>query len=901
MLQKKRLNLTGTPVSLSPTLPREGGGSKGRCASLTLSIAAALSLLASGASVAAEPNDLQQENARLKQELQQALNRLKALAPEPAADAAAQPTKLSPVPEVVQPAQSKNAAQLPVETLDRVVVHARDRDEKLQDVPIPVSAISAKALEQSNAVTVQDFSKLTPNLLVHAGNARQQSVAIRGVGKNVSNDALQPSVGVVIDGVPSAFILQAWGDFPDLDHVEVLRGPQGTLQGMNTTMGVINVVTKGPSFTPQNSFELTLGDHHAVGGKASVTGPIQDGVLAYRASVFSEKRDGPFKDIALQHSNETFQERNRFGGKLQFLLLPTDSIAAKLTFERQESAELLPWGEPPLLGDPATFPNGTTRPTTYTTRLSRSWFGGYQPVVGSWNLLDNQGSEPTRSISNGVTLDLNQSLEGVLEGYNLTSITAYRDSQFDAKNAAGWTHFEITRSGALIDQSQVSQELRINSPVSREHSIDYTAGIYAVKSKVDALDRNMSGSDGGAFYATDAQYKALNGSPVGYQLLQNSINGLDVYIDQKPNASSYAAFGQLNWHASEKTTLTLGLRRTTENRSNSYSSYIVQDSSLLNNIAANVYTGATADQLTKAKAIRTAKLNGLGNIPQLSINNTSYSWLINPSYKLSDDILLYSSLGKGEKSGAVQFNTTTLSSYIVTPEKSLDFELGVKGAFLDHSLVWNTNIYETRLTDYQQQLSVFDPITTAKTGNNSYLSYLGSVGGVTLRGIETDGSYTPNRNWRFTFGAALSQSFYSDFKDSPCQPDSAGNPVVGQCDYTGKQLPFAPKFTNNLGVSFRLPISNNLLLNTFVNNTYRKGANYNASLSDFGNWGSYNITDAGVGVETQDGKWELSLVAKNLFDTKYVTDITPYSSSAATSATPGERRYIGLVVRAKQL
>jgi iron complex outermembrane receptor protein len=132
-------------------------------------------------------------------------------------------------------------------------------------------------------------------------------------------------------------------------------------------------------------------------------------------------------------------------------------------------------------------------------------------------------------------------------------------------------------------------------------------------------------------------------------------------------------------------------------------------------------------------------------------------------------------------------------------------------------------------------------------------------------------------------------------------PDSAGNPVVGSCDYTGKQLPFAPKFTNNVGVAFRKPISGNLVLRSFVNNSYRSSANYNSTLSDFGKFDSYNITDAGISIETHDGKWSLGLVGKNLFDTKYVTDISTYSTSAAITATPGERRYVGIVLRGKQL
>lgn len=302
-----------------------------------------------------------------------------------------------------------------MQTLDQIVVHARDRAEKLQDVPIPVSAITGKTLENNNAVAFQDFAKLAPNLQAHAPNARQTSISIRGVGKNTANDALEPSVGVIIDGVPSAFISQSWGNFPDLDHVEVLRGPQGTLLGKNTTLGVVNIVTKAPSFSPESSFELSAGERHTQGLKASVGGSVQDGVLAYRASAFVERQDGPFSDIAVQQSNATFGEKNREGGRLQFLLLPSADLSVRISADRQQSAELIAFTDPPLFGDPAFFPNGTSRTAgtalTYTSRLARPWFGGYKPLVDrNWDTVDNSGSRPTRSASNGLSAEVNLTL-----------------------------------------------------------------------------------------------------------------------------------------------------------------------------------------------------------------------------------------------------------------------------------------------------------------------------------------------------------------------------------------------------------------------------------------------------------------------------------------------------------
>ena len=925
MKNKQSINRLRRTTEVRPSAAQPAGPQHWRLRAGAVAVLAGISLMAStqihaadASGAAVSVSELQQEVARLRQQLQDAQRErdllknggTNGIAQVPDGKAAANGGSEAKAASSVNYA-GKELADTSVQTLDQIVVHSRDRVEKLLEVPIPVSAISQKTLEQYNANTIQDYANLTPNLLVHASNGRQQSIFIRGLGKNTSgnamaNDSLEPSVGVIIDGVPSAYITQAWGDFADLDHVEILRGPQGTLLGKNTTIGVVNVVTKAPSFTPSSTIELSSGldSHGALGGKFSVTGPIQDGVLAYRASLSISDNPGPFTDIAALHNNTTYQEKKRIGARLQFLLLPTDSVTARFTVDRQESSELTLFGEPPLISDPVTFPDGSVRPTTYTSRLARSYFGGYKPLIGNWNVVDNNGSQPYRNSSNGLSAKIDWALHGSLEGFTLTSITAYRDSLFDAKNDSDWTKFDIGQGGAVSTQKQISQELRISSPVGKDKPLDYTAGLYLLKSKVNSLSRSLYGADGGAFYATNAQYASLTATPVGRLLLTDSLRGLYVTSYSLPETSSKAIFGQANWHYTDKATLTFGLRQTMETRDNAYAKQLVTDSPLLANIAKGIYTGATAAELNAAKAVRTAQISSLGYGAADTLKATSYGWLINPSYQLNEDVLLYTSVGKGEKSGAAQVDTTTFKPFKVAPEKVLDLELGFKGTFFDRSVILSGNLYDSQVTDYQQGLTVLDPVQTAATGVTSYTSYMGNAKGVVLRGLELDGSWTPNNdsNWRFTFGGAYNHAYYSDFKNAPCPQDISGEPNgAQQCDNTGKQLPFAPKYSGNYGIDYHHPIINaNFVGHAFVNNTYRSSANYSASLSSYGEQKSYYLTDGGVGISTRDGKWDISLVGRNIFDTHYVTNIGLYGTSSAITATPGPRKYWTLTLRANQ-
>lgn len=782
--------------------------------------------------------------------------------------------------------------------IQEVTVTARIRAERLQDVPIPVSAVSAEKLDALNEVTATDFAKLVPNLLVNAPNARQTSIAIRGIGKNTANDALEPSVGVVIDGVASAFIAQSWGDFPDLDHIEVERGPQGTLLGKNTTLGVIQIVSKAPSFDDSYSATAGTGQYNDVDGKFTATGALVDGLLAYRASFYGQRRDGAIQDIAPDLTDNTFQGRNRFGGRLQFLLTPTENLTARLILDRQITSEILPWGEAPLVGDPTTFANGVPRTlvagsfngTTYSERLSRSYFDGYTPLVGDGPFeVDNNASRPTAGNSGGISAQIDWKLPQL----TITSISAVRNSLFDAHNDSDWTHFAIAQGGAIIRQTQVSQEFHLNSALG--DFIDYTTGLYFLNSHINSCDRTLDGSDGGAFYATNPQYATLSSSAAGENLLVDSLKGLFVYTCTAPTTKSYAGFGQINWHLTSEATITTGLRVTHEKKDNFYDKYVIDDSPLLGVIAAGG-TGATAAQITAAEAVRTAQANQLGSVAGDPISATSYAWLFNPSYKLTQNVLLYASASHGEKSGAVLFNTSALTPQNVAPEKTLDFELGIKSTFLDKHLTVNVNLYDTEVSNYQQNITVIDP-----TQSSGFRTYLGNAPKVRLSGVEFDTTYVVNEYFGITWNGAYNRAVYADFHDAPCPADvssevnSAGQ-VVGslQCDLTGRQIPYAPKFTTSIGPDVHLPIGGKYVVHVYLNEAFRSRANIAQALSVYGWQGSYSVIDTGIGIATSDGKWEWDFIGSNVLNKIYYQDITTFTNQAALTAYPGEQRYLGL-------
>jgi iron complex outermembrane receptor protein len=865
-------------------------------------VLAALALMASGQAPAADDAksvaELQGENARLRQELE-ALKGQTGGAPAATATTAAEAANPSAKPKANQPTAADG-----IVALEKVVVTSRHREESAQDVPIPVSVVSGATLDRDGSKTVTDFTREAPNLLVNAPNARQTSIAIRGLGKNSANDSMEASVGVIVDGVFMSHVGASWGDFVDLDQLEVARGPQGTLLGKNTTLGVLNIVTKKPTFAPEATVEAQFGQRSTIIGKATIANTIAPDVLAYRASVYSDRSDGTLQNDF--QSSERWLERNRSGGRLQFLLTPSAEVSARIIIDGSQSQERI--NVAPTMLDPATFASGASRTagtgTTYSSRLARSYFNGYVPLIGYNDRIDTNDARPLIFHQSGGSAEINWDLGS----HTLTSITAYRVQDFDAKNDGDLTHFAIGRNGSQVNGSQASQEFRLASQIGGP--VDYQVGAYYLRADVASTQRNLYGEDAGAFYATNAQYATLNATAAGKVLLRDSLKGLYYTTGTHAITDSLAGFGQANWHLTDQATLTAGLRVTNEKKTNGDSKTLVTNGADL--AAEGAAIGALAGEIAAARAIRggtAAYTSGIlkspltfGSVAGTPLNETSTSWLLSPSYKLADNVLLYASAGYGEKSGAVQFDTSSTAASTtvalpanVKPEKALDFELGAKSLFLDRALMLNANLYQTTVTDYQANLAVWDPLANAGAG--AYASQLGNVPKVRARGLELESIYRATQGLTLSLNASFNDARYASFDKAPCPAEL--NLGASSCNNTGKTLPYAPKVIANVGIDYRHAVSDQFTGRVYLTNTYRSQANWNSSLSSYGEQSAYTLTDAGFGIATRDGKYDFAFGGKNIFDKVYVTDIGSYSTSGGIGYTLGDRRYFGLVFRGK--
>lgn len=775
------------------------------------------------------------------------------------------------------------------ETLDEVVITARNRKEAAQSVPVPVSVLGSKELEQDNSTTFADFAHKLPSISVVTNQPRQSSVAIRGIGKNNSGEAYEGSVGVLLDGVYLVHPGSNWGNFIDLDRVEVERGPQGTLLGKNTTLGVINIGTKLPSFQKAAVFEAGYGERNTVTGRGSVTGPLADGVLAYRATFGYERGDGPIRNTYID--GQTLNDLNRINGRFQLLATPSDTFSARLILDVNRTSDYN--GAWPInVADPTTYTNGVTRATaatpTYTVRAAR--FAGY-PATVAWNSFDTYAANsnaPLINESKGFSADLKWELGG---GYSLTSITAVRSylfqphNDYDTLNGSGSEIYY----GGKVDTTQKSQEFRINSPLGG--ALDYQAGLYwlSVRHVLTNTPGATYGSDSGKFLATTTQYNTLNATANGRQLLTDSLNGGQNYTTQTPSVDSVALYGQANWHIDDKATLTFGLRQTQESRSNTF-----QAASNAGSLTALTY-GLAAENAA-AQAIRAKYLKSFA-FQSDSLNEASTAWLLNPSYKVNENVLVYASASHGEKSGAVQFDTSTTGLALphVKPERAKDYEIGFKSLLLDRRLRLNANLFRTDITDYQTQTRV------TNDGGATWTTPFANADKVVVKGIEAEATFAASRHWTLSASGAYAPARFTSWTNGVCPAEvdttvATGTPV---CDNTGKRLGGASDLTYAIGADYRAPFTGNLYWRAFLNSSYRSEYNTSPSLSSYGVQSGFALFDAGIGFGTNNGDYEFTLVGKNLFDKKYLISVSDVTSTNPFRAAAGTPRFVGVTLRIK--
>jgi outer membrane receptor protein involved in Fe transport len=294
-----------------------------------------------------------------------------------------------------------------------------------------------------------------------------------------------------------------------------------------------------------------------------------------------------------------------------------------------------------------------------------------------------------------------------------------------------------------------------------------------------------------------------------------------------------------------------------------------------------------------AKAIRASQLGVLWNPTQgPEYRKTQPEWVLSPSYKFGDNVTGYLSYRHGEKAGISEVVNGV--PYLAAPEKSNAYELGVKTWLLEHTLVLNADLFLNDIVNYQQLVQVFDAYTTAlhHDGTSYYTAATGNAAKVRSSGLEIDGVWTPIPSFSLRLSGAYDSAVYKDFKNLG-QPAESTNLPVAYRNVTGSALPGAAKWTGNLGADFRYPIFSNAVAHTSLNYFYTSRFNSDVTLSNYAWVPGYGIADLSIGLSRADEKFDLSVLAKNLFNNQTSQVVT------WNSYIPAVPRWVGVQFSAR--
>ncbi|MDO7835637.1 TonB-dependent receptor [Sphingobium sp. HBC34] len=767
---------------------------------------------------------------------------------------------ISTVAQVAQAgtASDGTAASMPEEgEASPIVVTARRREESAQDVPIALTAIGADDIVKSGNYTLTQFQQLAPSLQVFALNPRNTNINIRGLGSNVATsvDGLDNGVGVYVDQVYLGRVGLSAFDLVDLQQIEVLRGPQGTLFGKNTTAGAINITSRAPGFDPGFEGELSAGNYGYHQVRASVTGGLIDDVLAVRLSGSDTHRDGFVRNI---RQGLRAQDNDSSSLRGQILFKPTPDVSLRVIgdWARLHQRGIVQ----PIAGIFTTLDNGAPIANNVVQRAQR--LGYTLPTVDPFaRQADADGFYQIKMSQWGATAILDWTIPGNL----ITSVTAYRKWTWEPRNDADWLGIPVLDAAHTNnDQRQFSQELRIASTGDRP--IDYVAGVYYFWQKNVGTGETRYGSAAPSWFLGAS-------TPVS----NATLNGFGARTFSNPVTNSYAAFGQATWHADDRLSVTAGLRYTHEKKRGRF----------VQTPFGPTPTGFTPAQESTIQGTRAAFARAIDYGTALADN--SLSGTLNVAYALSDAALAYATYARGNKSGGL--NLTALPAGVdpeVKPERVDHYELGFKSEWFDRRVTLNLAAFWTDVKGYQTAVTTTD-------STFGFRQYIANADKVRSRGLEADLRVEPVAGLILTGSGTFVDITYRDFKNAPC-PQEAPNLPSRVCDLGGQRVAGSSRYAAALGADYSAPITDRISAYGRADYSYRSNYYTAVNNSRYSKVPGYALVNLRAGLRSSDSRWDVSLWARNLFDKNYFQILTPADTGLVTGIV-GDPRTWGATIR----
>ena len=752
--------------------------------------------------------------------------------------------------------------------LEEIVVTAQKRSQELQDVPLSVTAVGREQMRQQNITNAIGLADYAPNLQITSSPAFN-FVHMRGVGSEY-NRGVEQSVGIVIDDVSYGRPSYLNMGYLDLDSVEVLRGPQGTLFGKNAPAGLLHFHTADPGWETEYRAKISANNDELRRFEGAFNTPIlPDGdLLSSRIAVLRERRPG---DVFNSTNQTDADDLDNTGARLKLLSQP-GNFKFLATFDYMKAAQ-----------------HGGGLQLYRVTPRALAAMQVYDPETTS-DISDRTKHEDVegdvRRRSTGFTLNASWDSQRNFEIKNILNVAHMRETTTFDPDFSPIVFLKVDNNE---DYHQLSNELRFSS--TDGGPLEWVGGLFYYRAQGESpfilynylqlpeiigitgqlesmLDFECSNpllpcwKDNTAVAATSAAAAMARQQATGSPLLEHDTHLFD------QTADSYAGFGQATWHLNDKIDLTAGARYTIELKELEFSNLIYNDATGGTGVVGPTNpTGALIIPLIQQGAEQFAQ--------SANRRESDFSPKISGQYYFTDRINVYATVAKGFKSGGYNAQALNADQLEYGPESSLTYEAGLRSKLLNGALRFNLSYFYTNYEGLQ---------ISSPTGVGFIV---GNVPKAHTTGVELDTALIPT-SWLLLSGSgAYTRSAYDDFENGPC-PTTMPNGSV--CNLTGRTLPYVPRWAWTQNIITHVPVFGNYILEGTFTAVYQTSQYTQTNLDPADRREGGIMLRGGIGITDEQQRYRLTFFVDNIADKV---------QSAASSSIPtfSQSHYAGVLPR----
>ncbi|MBB6092250.1 outer membrane receptor protein involved in Fe transport [Povalibacter uvarum] len=745
--------------------------------------------------------------------------------------------------------------------LEEVIVTAQRRAESINDVGLSIQAFGAAALEALRVDDVKDLTTVVPSFTVSQSYQGVPTYTLRGIGFNTINLSATSTVGTYVDEVAYAYPIMNTGPLMDLERVEVLKGPQGTLYGRNTTAGLINFVTAKPTSEFQAGVTADVGNYETVNAGGYVSGPLSERVQM-RIAVRGEQSGEGWQES--NSRDETLGEIKRYGVRGSLAMQPTDSthIDLSATWWKNEADTVAGQGigfTPATASSPFNAPGlvsyiAANQPSDAT---DADWAPESRRASDIGTGLGLSGPLREDNPFTAVKLRLDQELT---DSMKLVSLTSYNEFERNALSDWSGAPYEILLQNTVGKIESLAEDFHLEGETER---MNWLVGAYYANDKILDSNRTLLGQNANVSLIRTVGQPLL-ATPFnccGYTSAQLS-QAFRTYVDEGHiETTTWSVFANADWRLTDALKLTTGVRYTEDKQeyrgcSRDFNGNMLPNVNVVNRALYFQAYGVFAAPITEGQCNTFDPVAGSFGEIVSTLDEDNVSWRVALDWAPVDGTLLYTSVSRGAKAGTTPINAANLArqNAPVRQELLTAYEIGTKSTLANQTVQANLSVFFYDYEDKQISTYFADPIYTA-------LTRLDNLPESNAYGVDADLTWQPVDGFTIAGAVLWLQTEVEDYVGT----NAAGQPQ----NYDGAEFIYSPEWQGSLSFIYDRPVTSGLALQMTLNGRYQTESNTIFEDIDLYKIPSYATVNASIGLRSVDDRWSFTLWSRNALDEYY--------------------------------